>query len=71
MKAIKDKDLINLIEELPEDLIDEVKDFIKFLLKKKKEEKKLKLKWKGGLSKYKDEFTSLELQKKSLEWREN
>ena len=71
MKTMEDKELINLIEELPEELKEEVKDFVRFLLQKEKKEKKLKLTWIGKLSKYKNDFTSLELQKKSLVWREN
>lgn len=70
MKSVEDKELINLIEELPEELKEEVKDFVRFLLQKEKK-KKLKLNWRGKLSKYKNDFTSLELQKKSLVWREN
>ena len=30
---------------------------------------KLKQNWAGALSKYRDKFTSLDLQKKALEWR--
>ncbi len=58
------------IKKLPQDLQKEVLDFVDFLLKKKKKKthKKLKLNWVGGLKEYKDKFTSLELQKKSLEW---
>ena len=68
MKSVEDKELINLIEELPEELKEEVKDFVRFLLQKEKK-KKLKLNWVGRLSKYKKNYTSLELQKKSMEWR--
>lgn len=69
MKAIKDKELINLIESLPEDLKREVKDFAEYLLAKSKTKKRLSLSWKGSLSKYRKNFTSMELQKKALEWR--
>lgn len=69
MKTLKDEELINLIETLPEELKKEVMDFIEFLLYKSQKEKKLKLNWKGSLSEYKDSYTSLELQKKALEWR--
>ena len=69
MKTIKDKELINLIESLPEDLKREVKDFAEYLLTKSKTKRRLSLGWKGGLSKYKKIFTSMELQKKALEWR--
>ncbi len=69
MKAIKDKELISLIESLPEDLKREVKDFAEYLLAKSKTKKRLSLSWKGSLSKYRKNFTSMELQKKALEWR--
>ncbi|MBS3948444.1 MAG: DUF2281 domain-containing protein [Dethiobacter sp.] len=52
------------------DLQQEVIDFAEFLLEKKmrKRQKKLRLTWAGGLQEYRDQFTSLELQKKALEW---
>ncbi len=55
---------------LPSELQREVMDFIDFLLRKvkKKPAKKLRLDWAGGLKEYRDKFTSLELQKKALEW---
>jgi len=55
---------------LPPELQREVMDFIDFLLRKvkKKPGKKLRLDWAGGLKEYRDKFTSLELQKKALEW---
>jgi len=47
-------------------------DFIDYLLERteKKEIKKPKLNWIGGLKEYRDKFTSLELQKKAPEWRD-
>jgi hypothetical protein len=43
---------------------------VDFLLQKaiKKTGKKLKLDWAGGLKEYRDTYTSLELQRKNLEW---
>lgn len=35
---------------------------------REKRKRKLSLNWAGGLKEYKSEFTSVELQKKSLEW---
>ena len=63
METIEEK-----IKKLPPDLKKEVEDFVDFLLEKmkKKTGKKLKLDWAGGLKEYKDKYTSLELQKKSL-----
>ena len=59
------------MEKLPPDLKQEVKDFVEFLLKKrvKKTKKKLSMNWAGALRDYRDQYTSLELQKKALEWR--
>jgi len=69
MGTTKDKELIDLIENLPDDLKKEVKDFAVYLLMKSKKKKRLSLNWKGKLSKYKNKFNSVELQKKAVEWR--
>jgi len=45
--------------------------FVRKKVKDKKKEKFLKQDWGGGLKEYQNVYTSLELQKKSLEWREN
>lgn len=65
MEAVEEK-----IKKLPPDLKKEVEDFVDFLLQKvkKKTRRKLKLDWAGGLKEYRDKYTSLELQKKILEW---
>jgi hypothetical protein len=59
-----------LMEKLPPELQDEVYDFAQFLLEKKTQpkQKRLRMDWAGGLSEFRDKFTSLELQQKSLEW---
>ncbi|MGO9275458.1 MAG: DUF2281 domain-containing protein [Terriglobia bacterium] len=64
------KTLEELIKELPPDLKREVQDFAQFLLDKKGRpaRRKVGLSWAGALSEFRDQFTSLELQKKSLEW---
>jgi hypothetical protein len=64
------KPLEELIKELPPDLKREVQDFAQFLLETKvrRPRRKLRLSWAGGLSEFRDQFTSLDLQKKSLEW---
>jgi len=66
MSALK-----KLIDQLPPDLQREVQDFTQFLLEKrrKKAGHRLRQDWAGALSKYKNQYTSLELQKKALEWR--
>ncbi len=63
----------NIIKKLPPELQREVEDFVLFLLEKKvkikKKRKFLKQDWAGELKEYKNVYTSLELQKKALEWR--
>lgn len=65
------------LKNLPDHLIPEVLDYIEFLLSKygsKKTERKAKkskfrFDWEGGLSELKDQYSSVELQHKALEWR--
>ncbi len=72
-----------LVEQLPPELQQEARDFVEFLLEKRghrpeghrpeehKPKGKLQLNWAGALRDYRSQFTSLELQKKALEWRGN
>jgi hypothetical protein len=62
--------LDELVEKLPPDLRREVEDFARFLLETRGQAKgaRLRLDWAGALSEFRDRFTSLELQKKALEW---
>ncbi len=66
------KDIKKMIDGLPDDLKNEVFDFVEFIIEKKYKThagpKRLSLKWAGGLEEYKNKFTSLELQKKSMDW---
>ena len=66
MKSIDER-----IKNLPPALKKEVEEFVNNLLKKrrKKNGKKLRQDWAGALRDYRDQYTSLELQKKALEWR--
>lgn len=59
-----------LIKQLPPELQQEVRDFAQFLLdtKVRPKQKKLRMTWAGALREFRDQFTSLELQKKALEW---
>ncbi|MBU4492137.1 MAG: DUF2281 domain-containing protein [Euryarchaeota archaeon] len=59
------------IKELPPELQHEVEDFIEFLIERRraKSGKKLQQDWAGALRDFRDQYTSLELQKKSLHWR--
>ena len=60
-----------LMKELPPDLQKEVEDFARFLLERRtqKHGSKLRQDWAGALREYRAQYTSLELQKKALEWR--
>ncbi len=59
------------IKMLPPELQHEVEDFIEFLIERRKAKrgKKLRQDWAGALRDFRDQYTSLELQKKSLDWR--
>jgi len=63
--------LKELIEQLPPELQEEVRDFVEFLLERKacKRGRKLRQDWAGALREYRSQYTSLELQRKALEWR--
>lgn len=64
------KTLEEMVGELPPDLRQEVRDFVEFLQEKKarRKQKKLRLSWAGGLKELRDQYTSVELQHKALEW---
>jgi hypothetical protein len=63
--------LEELIQKLPPELQEEVSDFASYLLetKVKSKQKYLRMTWAGALREFRDQYTSLELQKKALEWR--
>jgi hypothetical protein len=58
------------VQLLPLELRQEALDFIHFLVEKNRKRMggKLTLSWAGGLREYRDDYTSLDLQKKALEW---
>lgn len=64
------KNIDEMIKELPPEFQQEVRDFAEFLLEKKlhPKQKKLRMTWAGGLKEFRNQFTSLELPKKALEW---
>ena len=66
-------ELDEVIKELPPDLHQEVADFARFLMEKRGQKPKgrLKLDWSGALEDMKAQYTSVELQHKILEWRED
>ncbi|TYB33924.1 MAG: DUF2281 domain-containing protein [Flexistipes sinusarabici] len=69
------KDIEKKIKSLPEDLLKEIDDYIDFLLLKhfyeqgKSSNKNFNFKWGGTLSNLKEDYSSVELQHKSLDWR--
>jgi hypothetical protein len=65
------KALQDLVQELPPDMHDEVRDFIEFLLaRRNRDEKKvLRQDWAGALRDYREQYTSLELRRQALTWR--
>jgi hypothetical protein len=64
------KSLEELMKELPPQLQNEVREYAQYLVdtKVKPKRKYLRMDWAGGLREYRDQFTSLQLQKKALEW---
>ncbi len=64
------KNLEEKIRELPPELQKEVEDFVEFLLERiaKRKQKRLRMSWAGALEEFGNQYTSLELQKKALEW---
>jgi uncharacterized protein (DUF433 family) len=64
------KTLEEMVKELPPELREEVEDFVEFLLEKRKPKPKGKFKfdWEGALADMRDQYTSVELQHKILEW---
>ena len=59
-----------VMKQLPPQLQQEVLDFAQYLLdtKVRRKQKNLRMTWAGALREFRDQFTSLELQKKPLEW---
>jgi hypothetical protein len=68
MMKLKIEEMFN---KLPHELQQEVLDFVEFLIEKRSRKygRKLRQDWAGALKQYRDQYTSLELQKKALEWR--
>ncbi len=66
MEALKE-----VVEKLPPDLQQEVKDFIEFLLEKRaiKNGGKPNFDWAGSLENLRNQYTSVELQHEISKWR--
>jgi hypothetical protein len=73
--VMKAQDIDEKIKKLPPYLIDEVADYIDFLLSKHglrqstRPSETFTFAWEGSLSKLKGQFSSVELQHKATEWR--
>lgn len=65
------QDLKELIDQLPPELQQEVRDFVEFLLEKraKRPRTEPKFDWAGALKDLRDIYTSVDLQHKIAEWR--
>ena len=60
------------IKKLPPYLLSDLELYIDFLQEKRKSRKgkaKFKQNWAGALKEFKTQYSSMELQKKALEWR--
>ena len=72
MASTPTRSLEDLIRQLPEELRQEVWDFMEFLMSKRRAPQqphgRLAMAWAGGLREYRDRFTSMELQQKASEW---
>ena len=68
---VQTKNLEDLVRDLPPDLRRETEDFVHFLLARHvhRSGNKLRQDWAGALRDYRHQYTSLELQQKSLQWR--
>ena len=71
MVSVITKPLQELVQELPPEMQAEVRDFVEFLLAKRRHgaRRTLQQDWAGTLREHRQEYTSLELQRKALSWR--
>ena len=69
--SITTRPLQELVQELPSDMHAEVRDFVEFLLAKRvrRAKRTLRQDWAGALRNYRQQYTSLELQRQALTWR--
>jgi hypothetical protein len=65
------KTLEEMIRDLPPEAQRQVAEFVRQLAEcpKPAPKRKLDQRWAGALRKYRDQYTSLQLQRKALEWR--
>jgi hypothetical protein len=67
------REIERMIKELPPELVPQVEEFVASLLQRRaqKQGRRLRQDWAGALRDFRDQYTSQELQKKAVEWREN
>ncbi|MBN1246050.1 MAG: DUF2281 domain-containing protein [Anaerolineae bacterium] len=67
------KSLTELVQESQPGERDKVREFVEFLLARRERsgEKKLTQSWAGALRDYRNKYTSLELERLALDWREH
>ncbi|MGB9774971.1 MAG: DUF2281 domain-containing protein [Anaerolineae bacterium] len=64
------RSLVEMIEALPPELQQEVREFVHSLVKRTpRPVRRLRQDWAGALREYRDRYTALELQKQATEWR--
>jgi hypothetical protein len=65
------KSLGELVEELPPEIEDEVRNFIESLLAKQErtDGRRLRQNWAGALRQYRQQYNSIDLQHQALNWR--
>lgn len=68
-REIIDSNKLGSVVKLPSEFKDKQVEIIVMPVKKKNKKKKLSQDWAGALKNHSKEYTSLELQKKSLDWR--
>lgn len=63
-------ELIELTQKLTDERQSEVRDFARFLTEQQRrpKQKYLRMSWAGALREYRDQYTSVELQHKALDW---
>ena len=64
-----EKELETKIKSLPPEIKKELLEYIEKRLEYYKRKGKFNFRWEGGLKELKNEYTSVELQHKALEWR--
>ena len=62
------EDHVRALEELIRELPHELQDEVRLERRVRRRQKYLSMTWAGALREFRDQFTSLELQKRALEW---